>query len=125
MAIDGIDAPARFRTPGLDRNQIGAVGRQVFAAFNSYELALGLSGLVLSRRGPKWRLGATALQAAAAAAQFGVLRPRMNKMRDELDFTLEDRTGPGFAAFGQLHKQYIALDGVKAVLAGSQVLAGP
>lgn len=122
VAIDGVDAPARRRTPGLDGNQIGAVGQQVFSAFSAYELALGLSGAVLSRRGPRWRLAATTLQATAAAVQFGLLRPRMDRLREELDFTAEDRSNPGYAQFGSLHGQYAALDGLKVLLATTQLL---
>ena len=47
-AIDFVEAPARFRTPDLDRNAITAVGRSVFRAFSQYELGLAAATVALS-----------------------------------------------------------------------------
>ncbi|MDQ3803436.1 MAG: hypothetical protein M3416_06345, partial [Acidobacteriota bacterium] len=41
IVIDFVETPARFRVPGLNRNQVVAVGREVFAAFNRTEVLVG------------------------------------------------------------------------------------
>lgn len=58
VAIDAVETPARFRSEGLDRNQIGAVGRHVFAAFNTYELGLAAVALATLGGASWWRKAA-------------------------------------------------------------------
>jgi hypothetical protein len=48
IVMDCIEAPARFRTQGLDRNQIVAVGRLVFAAFNRAEIVIGATLIIVN-----------------------------------------------------------------------------
>src|SRR5919112_6533813 len=54
IVMDFVETPARFRVQGLSRNQVVAVGRAVFAAFNRTETIVGAAlvaaGVVLAAR---------------------------------------------------------------------------
>lgn len=113
VAIDLVETPARFRAPGLDRNQVGAVGRSVFAAFNRYELGLAALSLLTSRGAGRRRALAVAAMAAAAAAQAVWLRPRMAELGAALDFEETERADPRYDEFRRLHHAYVALDAAK------------
>lgn len=124
IAIDCIEAPARFRTPMLDRNQIVAVGRQVFAAFNRAEILMGVtlmivSLLLLSRADGAnfldllsgWMaIACIGLMALIALIQFLKLRPRMVEISQALDLVNRDESDPRHAKMRRLHRAYIALD---------------
>lgn len=125
VAIDAVATPARFRTEGLDRNQLGRVGRSVFGAFNTYELGLGAVSLLTLRRSGWWRRAAVTAMAGAALTQAAVLRPRMRRLGRALDFEAEDREAdPRHAEFRRLHDLYVRLDVVKLGLGLATVLAG-
>lgn len=124
IAIDCIEAPARFRTPELDRNQIVAVGRQVFAAFNRAEILMGvmlmiLSLLLLERAdgaeftdlvSGRATIACIGLMALIALVQFLKLRPRMAEISQSLDLVNRDESDPRRAEIRRLHRVYIALD---------------
>lgn len=110
VAIDVVETPARFRAERLDRNQVGAVGRAVFAAFNAYEMVLAAVSLTTLRGAGRWRKAAVAAMATAAATQFLSVRPQMQHLGEQLDFEDEDRTDPRYAAFQRLHNLYVSLD---------------
>jgi uncharacterized membrane protein len=127
IAIDCIEAPARFRTPELDRNQIVAVGRQVFAAFNRAEILMGATlilvslllllraddGQFLDRLSGWMAIGCLCLMALIALVQFLKLRPRMVEISRSLDLVNRDESDPRHAEMRRLHRAYIALDIVK------------
>jgi uncharacterized membrane protein len=127
IAIDCIEAPARFRTPALDRNQIVAVGRQVFAAFNRAEILMGVTLmsvsllLLLRSDGAKFldflsgwlTLACIGLMALIALVQFLKLRPRMTALSEALDLVNRDESDPRYAEMRRLHRVYIALDIMK------------
>src|SRR5262245_13687549 len=106
IAIDCIEAPARFRTPGLDRNQIVAVGRQIFAAFNRAEILMGLMlmlvSLLLLLRADGTRfldfqsgwltIACIGLMALIALVQFLKLRPRLTELSQSLDLVNRDES---------------------------------
>src|SRR4051812_20828498 len=48
IVIDFVETPARFRVPAINRNQVVAVGQEVFAAFNRMETVVGALLLALS-----------------------------------------------------------------------------
>jgi uncharacterized membrane protein len=130
IAIDCIEAPARFRTPELDRNQIVAVGRQVFAAFNRAEIVMGatlmLVSLLLLLRADDARfldrvsgwmtIGCLGLMALIALVQFLKLRPRMVEISRSLDLVNRDESDPRYAEMRRLHRAYIALDIAKIAM---------
>lgn len=113
VAIDLVETPARFRAPGFDRNQIGVIGRTVFAAFNRYEIGLAGFSLVTLPRAEHWRRAAVAVMGATALAQSLLLRPQMRVLGEQLDFEDRERTDPRSATFRRLHSAYVALDVVK------------
>jgi hypothetical protein len=118
-AIDFVDAPARFKTPGLDRNAITLVGRTVFRAWGKYELGVAtvtvIAALAARKEGgksaalilPMWAL--TAVQAA-------VLQPKMRALAEGLDFVNRDPDEPRYAEHRKVHSAYMAADGIKFLL---------
>ncbi len=121
-AIDFIDAPARFKTPDIDRNAITAVGRSVFAAWSRYELGVGTITAVaalLGARGEGNGKRTAALVApmwALSVVQFALLQPRMRAAAEGLDFVNRDENEPRYAEHRKYHSAYMAADGVKFLL---------
>lgn len=126
IIIDFVETPARFRVPAMNRNQVVAVGREVFAAFNRTEAIIGalliaMSALLLMRA------PAVSLRSQVAVISVGVMwlvallqyfwaRPRMSAATRELDLVNRQ---PGDARFDDLrrwHKTYVAFDLVKMAL---------
>lgn len=115
--IDLVETPTRFAVKEVERNQIIAIGRRVFAAVNRMEVVLGALLLPLLVRGdgraarlkvlPMW---------ATALWQFAILQPRMRRVGAGLDYTARDRSDPRHGQHRRLHLAYVALDGLKLVL---------
>jgi len=124
-AIDFVEAPARFRTPDLDRNAITAVGRSVFHAFSRYELGLAATTTALSlvaaradRDGGKAKTTATlaGTMLALSVIQQVWLQPTMRALQDSLDFVNRDESDPRYGEHRKFHGAYMAADGVKFLL---------
>lgn len=121
-AIDFVDAPARFKTPGLDRNAITAVGRTVFKAWSRYELGIATvtaaTALLTARdEGTGKRTAALVLPMwVLSAAQFTLLQPKMRALAEGLDFVNRDPNEPRYAEHRKIHSAYMAADGVKFLL---------
>jgi uncharacterized membrane protein len=126
IVIDFVETPARFRVPGMNRNQVVAVGRVVFAAFNRTEAIIGalliaVSALLLMRApavSPKSQVavGSVGAMWLVALLQYFWARPRMSAATKELDLVNRQ---PGDARFDNLrrwHKTYVAFDLVKMAL---------
>lgn len=126
IVIDFVETPARFRVPAIDRNQVVAVGREVFAAFNRTEVVVGAllvaaSALLMSRVAAvshKSLAGVISVVVMwlVALAQYFWARPRMSAVTKELDLVNRRPDDPRFRAFRRLHKTYVALDLVKIAL---------
>jgi uncharacterized membrane protein len=126
IVIDFVETPARFRVPSINRNQVVAVGREVFAALNWMEVIIGLplisvSALVISRA------QSVSYKSQAAVFSIGVMwliallqyfwaRPRMSAITKEVDLVKRRATDSRFDALRRWHKTYIALDLVKIAL---------
>ena len=126
IVIDFVETPARFRVTAINRNQVAAVGREVFAAFNRMEAIIGAllvaAGALLLSRAPT-----ISHKSLAALISVGVMwlvallqnfwaRPRMSAATEGLDLVNRQ---PGDARFDLLrrwHKTYVALDFVKMAL---------
>ena len=126
IVIDFVETPARFRVAAINRNQVVAVGREVFAAFNRTEAAIGAplvaAGALLAGRAPVVSpkpfagVGCVAVMWLAALAQCFWARPRMSAATEGLDF-VERRPGDArFEAFRRWHQTYVALDLLKLAL---------
>ncbi len=126
IVIDFVETPARFRVPAINRSQVVAVGREVFAALNRMEVVVGAllvaaSALLVSRA------AAVSQKSLAGVISVGVMwlvalvqyfwaRPRMSAATQELDLVNRRPEDPRFHAFRRLHKTYVALDLVKIAL---------
>lgn len=118
-AIDFVDAPARFTTPGLDRNAITAVGRTVFRAWGRYELGVGAVTAIAALAGARERRATAALvlpMLALATVQVTLLQPQMRVLAQGLDFVNRNPDEPRYAAHRNLHRLYLAADGAKFLL---------
>jgi len=115
--IDLVETPTRFATKEVERNQIIAIGRRVFAALNRMEVVLGAlllpflvrdDGRAARRKVlPMW---------ATALWQFAILQPRMRRVGAGLDYAGSDRSDPRHDQHHRLHLAYVALDGLKLLL---------
>ena len=126
IVIDFVETPARFRVPAINRNQVVAVGQEVFAALNRMEtvvgaLLLAVSALLISR-GPtgsnRSHLAVTCVGAMwfVALFQYFWARPLMTAATKELDFVNRQPRDARFDSLRRWHKTYIALDFVKIAL---------
>ena len=110
LAISFIEAPLKFRAPGVTL-QIGlGIGRLVFRALNAVELALAAAVVACFAV----KLPATSIVAAAAVAVLALLaqvllvRPRLSRRSDAV---LAGAEGPRSRA----HWAYVGLETVKVI----------
>jgi hypothetical protein len=128
-ALDFIDAPLRFATPALSRNQAVALGQAVFARFNQVEVACGIVALAaaVAARSARWTVVVTALMLALVLVQTFYLTPEITRLAAGLDFVNRAPGDPRYAAIRLLHSLYAAVEivvfgGGVAVLAGWALL---
>ena len=125
IVIDFVETPARFRVPTINRNQVVAVGRQVFAAVNRMEVVLGallltVAAVILMRTNFAPQAGRAAvacigLMWAVALAQNFWLRPRISSS-GSFDHLNRQEGDPRYGAFKRLHRVYVALELFKITL---------
>jgi len=110
LAISFLEAPLKFRAPNVTL-QIGlSIGRLVFRALNTVEVAFALVIGAIVIAGPR-RAGvvvAIVVVAAALAVQLVVVRPALTRRSDRV---LAGSDGPRSRA----HYGYVALEAVKVV----------
>jgi hypothetical protein len=122
LAISFLEAPLKFRAPGVTVRLGLGIGRLVFAALNRAELVLLLAiagALLLAGVRPAPVLGAAALAGVVLAAQLGLVRPILNRRSDRV---LAGEELPR----SRVHVWYIALEASKVlalVLLGTTALA--
>jgi hypothetical protein len=113
LAISFLEAPLKFRAPGITVPLGLGIGRIVFAALNRAELALlvvvGIA-LALGPRSPAL-VGMAAALAALLGVQLGFLRPALRRRTDQV-LAGEDTEAPR----SRHHLVYIALEAVKVVV---------
>jgi hypothetical protein len=118
LAISFLEAPLKFRAPGVTL-QIGlGIGRLVFRALNTVEVVLAVVILVCTVATPPSAGAAAALAVAfaALALQIGAVRPRLNRRSDQVLAGLDAPRSRG-------HYVYIGLEAIKVLaLAASGVL---
>jgi hypothetical protein len=124
-ALDFIDAPLRFATPAISRNQAVALGQAVFARFNRVEVALGVLALVAAAvsRSARWTVMVTAFMLALVAVQTFYLTPEITRLASGLDFVNRTPGDPRYAAIRSLHGAYAVVE-VAVFASGIAVLAG-
>ncbi|WP_072687559.1 hypothetical protein [Rhodococcus marinonascens] len=110
LAISFVEAPLKFRAPGVTV-QIGlGIGRLVFRALNTVEaiLAIVLVIAVVVADKPTWIMVAALVAVGALAAQLFAVRPRLTRRSDRI---LAGEDAPRSHA----HFAYIALEAVKVL----------
>lgn len=113
IAISFIEAPLKFRAPGVTLPIGLGIGRLVFRAVNSVEVVLAaaaIAALLIDGR-PLGGLVAVLVAAAALAGQLLAVRPRLSRRSDAV---LADPDGAG-ANRSRAHYGYVALELVKVV----------
>ena len=126
FVIDFVETPARFRSPAINRNQVVAVGREVFAAFNRMEAITGalliIVSVLLVSRAPVVSHKAHAaiigvgVMWLVALSQYFWARPRMSAATKELDLVHRQPGDARFKVLRRWHKTYVALDFIKMAL---------
>ena len=111
LAISFLEAPLKFRAPGVTIPLGLGIGRIVFRALNIAEAALAVVVVVaVATGGPDAGvIVPTALAVAVLAVQLGVVRPRLNRRSDRV---LAGEQVPRSSA----HLYYVALEVIKTVV---------
>lgn len=115
FAISFIEAPLKFRAPGVTL-QVGlGIGRLVFRALNAVEIVLAATLLVALglARPPGIVIGAAAVAVLGLAFQLLAVRPRLNRRSDVVLSTQTPTTGT--EGRSRAHYWYIGLELVKVV----------
>jgi hypothetical protein len=110
VAISFLEAPLKFRAPGVSVRIGLGIGRLVFAALNRVEVVLLLvvAGALLAGPRPVPVIVAAALTAALLAVQLAVVRPVLHRRSDRV---LAGEEPPRSRA----HLYYVALELAKAL----------
>lgn len=110
LAISFLEAPLKFRAPGITIPLGLGIGRLVFRALNRVELVLLALTLVGVARDPRPALiGAGAALALLVAVQLGAVRPALNRRSDRVLAGEELPRSRG-------HLVYVALEVAKVAL---------
>lgn len=110
LAISFLEAPTKFRAPGVTL-QVGlAIGRLVFRALNAVEVIMAAAILVALAAGSPSAGGAAAIVVAAVmlAVQLGLVRPRLAGRSDAV-LAGQD------ASRSRAHYAYVALEAAKVI----------
>lgn len=113
LAISFIEAPLKFRAPGVTLGIGLGIGRLVFRALNGAELALAVVlviSLVVAAPGTG-AAGALGIAVAMLVAQLVLVRPVLNRRSDAVLAAPEGIDGPRSHA----HLWYVAAEVVKVV----------
>ncbi|RUP02989.1 MAG: hypothetical protein EKK34_21870 [Mycobacterium sp.] len=110
LAISFLEAPLKFRAPNVTL-QIGlGIGRLVFRALNTVEVAFALiiGALVVAGPTPPRIVAAFSVAAVVLAAQLIAVRPRLTRRSDQVLAGLD-------APRSRAHYAYVGLEVVKVV----------
>jgi hypothetical protein len=127
LAISFIEAPLKFRAPGVSL-QVGlGIGRLVFRALNSVEAVLAAVVLITVGTDPPSLLVIVAIGVAvlALATQLLVVRPRLAHRSDAVLAAPAVSASGGGSRRSRAHYGYVGLELVKVialVLAGTALL---
>lgn len=122
LAISFLEAPLKFRAPGVTIPIGLGIGRLVFRALNVVEVVLAVVVIVAAvAGGPSAEVVVfTAVAAALLAIQLGLIRPRLNRRSDRV---LAGEDLPR----SRVHLSYVAFEIAKVialVCLGTSVLLG-
>jgi hypothetical protein len=110
LAISFLEAPAKFRAPGVTVQLGLGIGRVVFRVLNRVELVLLVLTIIAVAIAPRTALfWCTGGIAALLAVQLGIVRPALNRRSDRV---LAGEEMPRSTT----HLVYVALEVVKVAL---------
>jgi hypothetical protein len=111
LAVSFLEAPLKFRAPGVDLRIGLGIGRLVFRALNTVEAVLAAVLIIVIVVGgvPVRTVVVAVIAVAVLAVQLGVVRPRLN-LRSDRVLAGED------APRSRGHHAYIALEVAKVLL---------
>ena len=121
-AIDFIEAPLRFGSGVITRNQAVVLGQLVISRWVRVELGLGIVALVCSLITvvPRWSMWLLTMLVAIVTVQAAYLAPAITHLAQGLDFVQRTPGDPRYASIRHLHTAYAVLEVV--VLMGVGVL---
>lgn len=110
LAISFVEAPLKFRAPGVTVSVGLAIGRIVFRALNAIEIVLGVAMVVMGllERPSTGVMTTATVVLVLLVIQLAVVRPRLNRRSDAV---LAGKEGPRSHA----HLVYVGLEAVKVV----------
>lgn len=125
LAISFLEAPLKFRAPGVTLRIGLGIGRLVFRALNAVEAALGVVVVValIAGHASAGAIAAALVAVAALAVQLVAVRPALTRRSDAVLAAPDDAPPPR----SHVHLVYVALEIVKVValiVAGVLILAG-
>lgn len=121
LAISFLEAPLKFRAPGVDLRIGLGIGRLVFRALNAAECALALMLVitVFAGHAPVRAVAAALAAVVILVIQASAVRPRLNRRSDRI-------LAGGDAPRSRSHHAYIALEAAKVaalIAAGALLLS--
>jgi hypothetical protein len=123
-ALDFIEAPLRFTSGVIDRNQAVGLGQVVITRWIRAEWALGVLVLVASiiAASPRWWVWLVVAMLAVVTVQGAVLAPAITRLARGLDFVQRVPADARYTSIRHLHTAYAVLELV-VLAAGTVVLA--
>jgi hypothetical protein len=111
LAISFLEAPLKFRAPGVTIPIGLGIGRLVFRALNIVEavLAAAVIAAVIAGNLPADVSAFTAVAAALLATQLGLIRPRLSRRSDRVLAAGEDLPR------SHAHLYYVAFEAAKVI----------
>jgi hypothetical protein len=118
-ALDFVEAPLRFVSGIIDRNQAVGLGQVVIGRWIRAEWALGAVALVasLAAAGPAWLTVLIVFMLAVATLQGIYVAPAITDLARGLDFVHRAPHDPRYASIRHLHAVYSICE-VAVLLAG-------
>ena len=123
-ALDFIEAPLRFTSGVIDRNQAVGLGQVVITRWIRAEWALGVLVLITSiiAASPRWWVWLAVAMLAVVTVQGAVLAPAITRLASGLDFVQRVPGDARYTSIRHLHTAYAILELV-VLAAGAVVLA--
>lgn len=123
-ALDFVEAPLRFGSAIIDRNQAVALGQVVLTRWIRAEWALGVIVLVASlvAAGPAWSVWLVVLMLAAVGVQGAYLAPAIIQIGRGLDFVHRAPHDLRYVSIRHLHTASATLE-LFVLVAGAVILA--
>jgi len=115
LAISFLEAPLKFRAPGITVHLGLGIGRLVFRALNAVEIVLAAFVVLAVAADPPGRLALAAVGVAVTvlAVQSLLVRPRLRRRSDAVLAAAEATTPGGMLDRSHAHYAYAGLEVVK------------